>query len=41
MAAQTLPKDVSKLGQDIKLFGKWETQEYVLLNFVQLQNAFY
>ena len=41
MAAQTLPKDVSKLGQDIKLFGKWETQECVLLNFVQLQNAFY
>lgn len=28
-AATTLPKDVSKLGQEIKLFGKWETQEYV------------
>lgn len=24
----TLPKDVSKLGQEIKLFGKWETQEW-------------
>ena len=28
-AVPTLPKDVSKLGQEIKLFGKWETQECV------------
>lgn len=27
-AVQTLPKDVSRIGQEIKLFGKWETQEY-------------
>lgn len=27
----TLPKDISKLGQEIKLFGKWETQECALL----------
>lgn len=29
---QALPKDVSKLGQEIKLFGKWETgtHAYVL-----------
>lgn len=27
--ATTLPKDVSKLGQEIKLFGKWDTQECV------------
>ena len=29
-AVQTLPKDVSKLGQEVKLFGKWDTQECVL-----------
>ena len=29
-AAQTLPKDVSRLGQEIKLFGKWETHGCVL-----------
>ena len=29
-AVQTLPKDVSKLGSEIKLFGKWDTQECVL-----------
>lgn len=23
----TLPKDISKLGQEVKLFGKWDTQE--------------
>src|ERR1700722_186522 len=23
----TLPKEISKLGQEIKLFGKWDTQE--------------
>jgi hypothetical protein len=27
---QTLPKEVSRLGQEIKLFGKWDTQEFVL-----------
>jgi small subunit ribosomal protein S5e len=26
---QTLPRDVSKLGQEVKLFGKWDTQEFV------------
>jgi hypothetical protein len=26
--ATTLPKDISKLGQEVKLFGKWDTQEY-------------
>lgn len=30
-AVQALPKDVSKLGQDVKLFGKWDTQECVML----------
>jgi hypothetical protein len=29
MSATTLPKDISKLGQEIKLFGKWDTQESV------------
>jgi small subunit ribosomal protein S5e len=28
-AVQSLPKDVSKLGQEVKLFGKWDTQEFV------------
>lgn len=28
-AVQTLPKDLSKLGQEVKLFGKWDTQECV------------
>ena len=32
-AVQTLPKDVSKLGQEVKLFGKWDTQECVLAGF--------
>jgi hypothetical protein len=27
--AGALPKDISKLGQEIKLFGKWDTQEFV------------
>jgi hypothetical protein len=27
--ATTLPKEVSRLGQEIKLFGKWDTQEYL------------
>jgi len=26
--ATTLPKDISRLGQEVKLFGKWDTQEY-------------
>ena len=25
--AMALPKDISKLGQEVKLFGKWDTQE--------------
>jgi hypothetical protein len=28
-AVATLPKEVSKLGGEVKLFGKWETQEFV------------
>jgi small subunit ribosomal protein S5e len=28
-AVQTLPKEVSRLGQEVKLFGKWDTQEFV------------
>lgn len=27
MASTTLPKDISRLGQEVKLFGKWDTQE--------------
>jgi small subunit ribosomal protein S5e len=27
--ATTLPKEISRIGQEIKLFGKWDTQEYV------------
>jgi hypothetical protein len=27
--AATLPKDISKLGSEVKLFGKWDTQESV------------
>ena len=35
--ATVLPKDVSKLGQEVKLFGKWETQEcvFVLLGIAE------
>jgi hypothetical protein len=29
-AVQTLPRDVSRLGQEVKLFGKWDGQECVL-----------
>ena len=29
---QALPKDVSKLGQEVRLFGKWETHGYVPKN---------
>lgn len=37
-SVQTLPKEVSKLGQEVKLFGKWDTQEFVqsLLLYVSL-----
>ena len=31
-AVQTLPKDVSKLGSEVKLFGKWDTQECVTVS---------
>lgn len=34
-----LPKDVSNLGQEIKLFGKWDTQEYVLRILVHWCNS--
>lgn len=29
MAATTLPKEISKLGSEVKLFGKWDTHECV------------
>lgn len=29
-AVTTLPKDISKLGSEVKLFAKWDTQEYVV-----------
>jgi small subunit ribosomal protein S5e len=29
-AVATLPKDVAKLGQEVKLFGKWDTHKCVL-----------
>ena len=29
-AVTTLPKEVSKIGSEVKLFGKWDTQECVL-----------
>lgn len=32
-AVQTLPKDLSKLNGEVKLFGKWDTQECVLAMF--------
>jgi hypothetical protein len=34
-AVQTLPKEVSKLGQEVKLFGKWDTQEFVPFGLLQ------
>ena len=30
-AVQTLPREVSKLGSEVKLFGKWDTQECVIM----------
>ena len=36
--AQALPKDVSKLGQEVKLFGKWETHGYVLQDFSNFES---
>ncbi|KAF7376254.1 40S ribosomal protein [Mycena sanguinolenta] len=46
MSATTLPKDISKLGQDIKLFGKWDTQDVEvkdisLTDYIQTRNAVY
>lgn len=29
--ATTLPKEISKLGQEVKLFGKWDTQEWAAI----------
>ncbi|TFY53799.1 hypothetical protein EVG20_g9964 [Dentipellis fragilis] len=45
-AVQILPKDVSKLGQEIKLFGKWETQDVEvkdisLTDYIQIRHAVY
>ncbi|KAG1766958.1 ribosomal protein S7 domain-containing protein [Suillus occidentalis] len=44
--ATTLPKDVSKLGQEIKLFGKWDTQDVEvkdisLTDYIQVRHAVY
>ncbi|KAF8893986.1 40s ribosomal protein s5-1 [Infundibulicybe gibba] len=52
MATTTLPKDISKLGQEIKLFGKWDTQEVgheisvevkdiSLTDYIQVRHAVY
>ncbi|KAF7361780.1 40S ribosomal protein [Mycena venus] len=46
MSATTLPKDISKLGQEIKLFGKWDTQDVEvkdisLTDYIQTRNAVY
>jgi len=32
--ATTLPKEISKLGQEVKLFGKWDTQEWVAISLL-------
>ncbi|KAI0915743.1 ribosomal protein S5, variant 2 [Taiwanofungus camphoratus] len=45
-AVQTLPKDISKLGQEVKLFGKWDTQEVEvkdisLTDYIQIRHAVY
>ena len=32
----TLPKDISRIGQEIKLFGKWDTQEYASIGSYEL-----
>ncbi|KAI0051802.1 40S ribosomal protein S5-1 [Auriscalpium vulgare] len=45
-AVQTLPKDISKLGAEVKLFGKWETQDVEvkdisLTDYIQIRHAVY
>ncbi|KAH9986527.1 40S ribosomal protein S5-1 [Russula compacta] len=45
-AVQTLPKEVSKLGQEVKLFGKWDTQDVEvkdisLTDYIQIRHAVY
>ncbi|THH17715.1 hypothetical protein EW146_g3137 [Bondarzewia mesenterica] len=45
-SVQTLPRDVSKLGQEVKLFGKWETQDVEvkdisLTDYIQIRHAVY
>ncbi|KAG9220653.1 hypothetical protein CCMSSC00406_0003752 [Pleurotus cornucopiae] len=44
--ATTLPKDISKLGQEVKLFGKWDTQDVEvkdisLTDYIQVRHAVY
>ncbi|KAJ3574531.1 hypothetical protein NP233_g1696 [Leucocoprinus birnbaumii] len=46
MAATTLPKEISKLGQEVKLFGKWDTQDVdvkdiSLADYIQVRHAVY
>ncbi|KAH9940481.1 40S ribosomal protein S5-1 [Epithele typhae] len=45
-AVQTLPKEISKLGQEVKLFGKWDTQDVEvkdisLTDYIQIRHAVY
>ncbi|PPQ70558.1 hypothetical protein CVT24_000047 [Panaeolus cyanescens] len=45
-AVATLPKDISKLGQEVKLFGKWDTQDVEvkdisLTDYIQVRHAVY
>ncbi|KAJ3498350.1 hypothetical protein NLJ89_g10229 [Agrocybe chaxingu] len=44
--ATTLPKDISRLGQEVKLFGKWDTQDVEvkdisLTDYIQVRHAVY
>ncbi|EEB90225.1 hypothetical protein MPER_11595, partial [Moniliophthora perniciosa FA553] len=46
MAATTLPREISKLGGEVKLFGKWETQDVEvkdisLTDYIQVRHAVY
>ncbi|KAF9049851.1 ribosomal protein S7 domain-containing protein [Panaeolus papilionaceus] len=45
-AVATLPRDISKLGQEVKLFGKWDTQDVEvkdisLTDYIQVRHAVY
>jgi len=45
-AVQSLPRDVSRLGQEVKLFGKWDTQDVEvkdisLTDYIQIRHAVY